>query len=132
MLEPLKETVVGRYRASLWLLFGGVSVLLLIACTNVAALLLSRAYATSTPRSQFVYALGASRTTVAAQLLTETGVLAFTGSALGLAVAAIVGAALRSLRQRMSRALDEIVDRRQTAPRIHHGQRMRRRYCCAD
>jgi putative ABC transport system permease protein len=96
LLEPLKETIVGRYRASLWLLFGGVTALLLITCSNVAALLLSRA---TQRRSEVAIrlALGASRTTVAAQLLTETGVLALTGSALGLAVAAIVGAALRSL-----------------------------------
>ena len=106
LLEPLKETIVGRYRASLWLLFGGVTVLLLITCTNVAALLLSRA---TQRRSEVAIrlALGASRTTVAAQLLTETGVLALTGSALGLAVAAIVGAALRSLASDVPR-LDEI------------------------
>ena len=106
LLEPLKETIVGRYRASLWLLFGGVTALLLITCTNVAALLLSRA---TQRRSEVAIrlALGASRTTVAAQLLTETGVLALTGSALGLAVAAIVGAALRSLASDVPR-LDEI------------------------
>jgi putative ABC transport system permease protein len=106
LLEPLKETIVGRYRASLWLLFGGVTALLLITCTNVAALLLSRG---TQRRSEVAIrlALGASRTTVAAQLLTETGVLALTGSALGLAVAAIVGAALRSLASDVPR-LDEI------------------------
>jgi putative ABC transport system permease protein len=106
LLEPLKETMVGRYRASLWLLFGGVSALLLITCTNVAALLLSR----GTQRRAEVairLALGASRTTVAAQLLTETGVLALTGSAVGLIVAAIVGAALRSVGTDVPR-LDEI------------------------
>jgi putative ABC transport system permease protein len=42
-ITPLKDAVVGDSRASLWLLFGSVSVLLLIACTNIAALLLSRA-----------------------------------------------------------------------------------------
>jgi putative ABC transport system permease protein len=106
LIEPLKETIVGRYRASLWLLFGGVTVLLLITCTNVAALLLSR----NTQRRSEVairLALGASRSTVAAQLLTETGVLAFAGSALGLAVAAIAAAALRSFASSVPR-LDEI------------------------
>jgi putative ABC transport system permease protein len=106
LLEPLKETMVGRYRGSLWLLFGGVSALLLITCTNVAALLLSR----GTQRRAEVairLALGASRTTVAAQLLTETSVLALTGSAIGLAVAAIAGAALRSFASDVPR-LDEI------------------------
>ena len=106
VLEPLKETIVGSYRASLWLLFGGVSALLLITCTNVAALLLSRG---TQRRSEVAIrlALGASRTTVAAQLLTEAGVLALAGSAVGLAVAAIVGGALRSLANDVPR-LDEI------------------------
>jgi predicted permease len=106
VLEPLKETIVGSYRASLWLLFGGVSALLLITCTNVAALLLSRG---AQRRSEVAIrlALGASRTTVAAQLLTEAGVLALAGSAVGLAVAAIVGGTLRSLAGDVPR-LDEI------------------------
>jgi predicted permease len=106
LLEPLKETMVGRYRASLWLLFGGVSALLLITCTNVAALLLSRA---AQRRSEVAVrlALGASRTTVAAQLLTEAFLLALTGSAVGLAAAAFVGAALRSFASDVPR-LDEI------------------------
>ena len=41
-IEPFKETMVGGIRGSLWLLFGAVSLLLLIACTNIAALLLAR------------------------------------------------------------------------------------------
>ena len=82
-LVPLKETVVGSTRPSLWILFGAVSVLLLIACINIAALLLSRA-----ARRQKIlvrYSLGGSRASVAAQLLTEAGVLAFIGAAVGLA-----------------------------------------------
>jgi len=42
-VAPLKDIVVGGSRASLWLLFGAVSMLLLIACTNIAALLVARA-----------------------------------------------------------------------------------------
>jgi hypothetical protein len=40
---PLKDVTVNSVRSSLWLLFGAVSVLLLITCTNIASLLLSRA-----------------------------------------------------------------------------------------
>ena len=40
--EPLKDTIVGTVRSSMWLLYGSVSLLLLIACSNIAALLLAR------------------------------------------------------------------------------------------
>jgi predicted permease len=85
-VEPLKQTTVGAVRGSLWLLFGSVSVLLLIAATNVAGLLVSRAVER---RQEFVvrFALGASRRSVIAQTLTETAVLSVGGAALGLAVA---------------------------------------------
>ena len=93
-MVPYKETVIGGVRGSLWLLFGAVSVLLLIACSNIAALLLSRA----ARREQEValrFSLGASRAVVAGQLLTETAVLAFAGAAAGLLVAASASVAIR-------------------------------------
>ena len=96
VIVPLKETLVGHVRGSLWLLFGAVSVLLLIACTNIASLLLSR----SAQRQNEIavrYSLGASRATVMAQLLTEAGVLAFVGAAAGLLVASGASAAFRLL-----------------------------------
>jgi putative ABC transport system permease protein len=103
---PLKETTVGRMRASLWLLFGAVSVLLLIACTNIAALLLARA-AHRQHEIAIRLSLGASRATVAGQLLTETAVLALAGGLLGVIVAAGAAAAFRSMAADLPR-IDEI------------------------
>ena len=105
-IEPLKETVVGGARRSLWLVFGAVSVLLLIACTNIAALLLSRA----AQREQEVsvrFALGASRTAVCGQLLAEAGVLALAGAALGVPVALVAARAIHALAPDLPR-LDEV------------------------
>jgi len=98
-------------RGSLWLLFGAVSVLLLIACTNVAALLLSRA----TRREREValrFSLGASRSNVAAQLLTETALLAFAGAAAGLLVAASASAAIRAWAPELPRLNEVGIDAR--------------------
>jgi predicted permease len=96
VIVPLKEMFVGNVRGSLWLLFGAVSLLLLIACTNIASLQLSRA----TRRQHEIavrYSLGASRATVIAQLLTESGVLALAGALAGLLVAVGASAAFRLL-----------------------------------
>lgn len=85
-VEALKENTVGGARRSLWLLFASVSLLLLIACANIAALLLAR----GTQRRQEIalrYSLGASRGALIGQLLTEALVLALAGAALGLAMA---------------------------------------------
>lgn len=106
-VEPYKNTVVGGVSGSLWLLFGAVSVLLLIACTNIAALLLARA----TQRRQedaVRLALGASSWSIAARTLAETAVLAGAGAALGLAVAVGAAAALRAVAPGFPR-VDEIV-----------------------
>src|SRR6266481_5382851 len=85
-IQPLKETTVGGVRRSLWILFGSVTLLLLIACTNIVALLLARA----TQRQHEIsvrFSLGASRGAIVAQLLTEAMVLAQAGALLGLLVA---------------------------------------------
>ena len=74
-VEPLKETTIGDSRRSLWLLFGSVTLLLFIACTNIVALLLSR----SAQRQHEIsvrFSLGAPRGALIAQLLTETFFLA--------------------------------------------------------
>ncbi len=103
---PLKETVVGGARGSFWLLFGAVSVLLLIACTNIAALLLSRG-ARREHEIAVLYSLGATRGAVMQQLLTEAGVLAVAGAAGGVFVSVAVAAALRVLAPDLPR-LEEV------------------------
>ena len=83
----LKDTVVGAVRNSLWLLYGSVSLLLLIACSNIAALLLART-AEREHEISIRFSLGAARRSVVAQLLSEVFALAIAGSLLGLLVAA--------------------------------------------
>lgn len=105
-VTPFKDVVVRGVGRSLWMLFGAVSVLLLIACTNIATLLLAR----GAHREQEVavrYSLGASRRAVAAQLLTEAMLLAVAGAAAGLLLAAGTSAALRRLAPDLPR-LDEV------------------------
>ena len=108
-VEPLKDTTVGGAGRSLWILFGSVSLLLLIACTNIAALLLAR----TTEREREIsvrYSLGASRASIILQLLTECFVLAFVGAALGLGVAAAGAKAFETLARSLPRAEEVTLD----------------------
>jgi len=82
-LEPLLNSVVGDYSATLWLLGGAVVCLLLITCANTANLLLARARE-RTKEITVRAALGASRERLLIQLLSESLVLALLGGGAGL------------------------------------------------
>jgi putative ABC transport system permease protein len=103
---PLQDIVASGMRSSLWLLFGAVSVLLLIACTNIAALLLSRTAKRECEIAVRI-SLGASRGVIASELFMEIAVLVFAGAAAGLLVAAGASRAFQVFAPRLPR-LEEI------------------------
>ena len=95
-LVSAHEQVVGDVGATIWVLFGAVLVVLLIACANIANLLLARSARTSRDFAVRA-AFGASRLALMRRSILESGFLAIAGGAAGLALAAWGTGALRTL-----------------------------------
>jgi predicted permease len=111
-MTPLTEYVLGSASRSIWVLQGAVGLVLLIACANVANLLLARA---ETRRREFAVlaALGASRGRLLRKAMTESTILSVAGAALGVLLArAGVGTLVRAYPASLPRIGEVTVDQR--------------------
>lgn len=107
LVEPLRESVVKNVRLTFMMLQGAVALLLLIACSNVANLLLARA--TSRQNEMTIRAsIGAGRFRLVRQMLVESVALALAGGLAGVALATMAVPAIRSIRAFSIPRADEI------------------------
>jgi putative ABC transport system permease protein len=104
---PLRDQIVGSTAATLWIFLGATTLVLLIACANVAGLLLVRA-AGRAPEFAVRASLGAGGRRLAAQLLTEAAVFSTAGGALGLLIASWTTTLLVGMAPEYIPRLDEV------------------------